>query len=215
MKQFLVFILTIVIFSSCTFDEHFEFNKDWSGSYKATLDFSEMAAFGNELQENEGEAKASEEILPEEKKEEFIRNLNSKDGISKADLEVNEEEYTVTFSFDYDGLDALNDLKASDFSFDDDSNDDVGMANWIMTSKGKKKFFMTLDPNDQTASSEEMDQAGELLKISTTLAFAKPIKSFTGEMAQKGDKANEIIISYDAGQLNLDPDKWAVSVVLE
>ncbi|MFK7756227.1 MAG: hypothetical protein AB8B53_04765 [Flavobacteriales bacterium] len=209
MTRLLYITFIVLIWASCTLDESFHFNSEWSGRYESTFDISGLT---DPLEEGV-DSESSSTPLEQEKVDELVRKLNSTPGISQASVAQDMEANTLTFAYSFEDIESLNRLNAKDLLSKEESP--LGsMGRWKMKAKGSKKFTMTMEPEEpaQGDNSEEMMQMGEMLQITTKLNFHMPIKKLKSEVAIKGSKSNQIIIIYTMADL-WDQDKnWDVNV---
>lgn len=210
MKQIIIlFSILTALFSSCTFEEDYSFNADWSGEYSAVLDLSGLADMGD--------ASSEDDLIPADEIKSMEDDLNGIEGISNTKVEPDNENHKIKFSFNFDDLESLNRLNTSDFGEGDSPLEALGK--WEMKNKGKKKFYMTMIGLEKLSSessddSEEAKRAGEMLTVVTTLTFPSKIKNLTSDVAVKGDKNNQIIINYSGKDMMEKGKNWNIEVKL-
>ncbi len=213
MKYFLsIAIIIILSLSSCSFEEEYAFQSDWSGKYEGVLDMSGVAEMG-------GEDKESEEIIPEAEKKAMEEKINAVEGISNAKVMADEENYKISFSYDFEDLASLNTLNSQDLSEGDDDSPLGSLAKWEMSSKGKKKFYITMMKDEGMTSDEEgmeeMKQAGDMLQVTSTLTFPRKVKDVISDVANKGTQDNQVIIKYSLKDIFDTEKNWDTEVRLK
>ncbi len=205
--QRLLFLLTALIallVSSCSVTTELNFNKDYSGDYKMTIDMAELFEMAASFDPSMGEGEnPMDEMMNSEDRARFDSLIATVDGISNADYSVS-EDYVVTLGFDFDDIDALNALfaKMNDTSPEQEAElADMGMNPGALGSFGAPSFKLDgktvthmaeipVDPTDlgiEADGMEEMDMGAMMegmagmMDFQVNMTFKKKIASVEGE----------------------------------
>jgi len=196
-------LITIVL-SSCSVTTDLNFNKDYSGDYKMTIDMAELfemaASFDPSMAEGEN---PMDEMMGSEDRARFDSLIATVDGISNADYSVS-EDYVITISFEFDDLNAIDALfaKMNDTSPEQEAElEGMGMNPGALGSFGSPSFKLNgktvthmaevpVDPMDlgiEADGMEEMDMGAMMegmagmMDYQVNMTFKKKITAVEGE----------------------------------
>lgn len=196
--------LIAIVVSSCTVTTDLNFNKDFSGDYKMTIDMSELFEMAGSVDPSMAEGEnPMEEMMGSEDRARFDSVIATVDGISNAEYSVS-EDYVVTVGFEFDDIDAMNALfaKMNETSPEEEAElVDMGMNPGALGSFGAPSFKldgktvthmaeMPLDPMDmgiEADGMEEMDMGAMMegmagmMDYQVNMTFQKKITGIEGE----------------------------------
>jgi len=211
MRQLSILItaLAVLVLSACSITNQVHFNKDYSGNYAMIVDLGdamEMFKSFDPSIEDSLQTQGAEDplggLISTEDRMKFDSMFATMDGISNANYDVG-EDYVVTMSFDFEDIDALNNLFekwASDAADAASSQPEMAglgglgsMAAPSFTRDGKTITHMAempLDPEDlggEVEGMDEMDMSSMLdgfagmMDYQVVMTFDRKIKSVGGE----------------------------------
>ena len=200
-------IATALLFlSSCAITNEVHFNKNFSGTYTTTLDYSAVydmiESFGGEADMDMNDSPFGDQFDTEQQAK-IKEMMNSAEGISNANWSLSDEDKAMTVSFDFDDVESME--KAFELyekrmieesgeaqSMGISPNDGLGMLSQF-SREGKVVSFDGVVPNDVLDNlSNEMDlgmmdssdafgMMGEMLDYTLIMTFDKKIKDVTVE----------------------------------
>lgn len=164
------------MFYSCSVQETFHFNKDFSGHYTFEFNYSQLASLdtSSDMKSEMGESFY-----------ELENELKKINGISNILILTDNEEGTVMVSYDFENLEALN---KANYNEENDSYDK------LFTLDGKKLLFIT-DFSDEIQEYKEsdmdedeiLDNIESLLDYTITFSFDRKIKVLEQENIEQAD----------------------------
>jgi hypothetical protein len=99
LKNGLLFLLLGLLFTACEVHSEYSFNKDYSGRFEFTFDMSELMSLGAMADQEDSQEEIGFKV-DEETIKEYESKLNALEGISKADVLVEEGLINYQFSFE-------------------------------------------------------------------------------------------------------------------
>lgn len=206
---FITFLASITLLSSCSIQQDYTINEDYSGDMKLKLDFSQMMA-----------------ILPDSAQDETIGNLMSDEALDSLndimkDYEgIHNFEYastpeTVEMSLDFDDLEALH--KMEEEQKDGDKSGEFVAFKPI----GKKAFQIDLSPLQDLSKSLE-EEGGEdaaaasmmmsFIQMKITVNFERPIKSVESSLGNYDATENKIVYDFSMAEVIGEDTDWLTEV---
>lgn len=143
MKYILFFLTSIVIFSSCTIEEHIHFNKDFSGKFERKIDISQFKAMAESMKGLGGDSTEQKmediplddlsgltEMMKATAKFDELENI---EGISNFGFNTNDEgSFTISFEFkDVKTLNKAYNSLAKNKGFPDINAEELGGGGFI------------------------------------------------------------------------------------
>lgn len=163
---------------SCVVKQEIYFNKDFSGKYKYTYDFTEYVSY------MQGEEESDSMMMKNEDFEEYLNtvvtDLKSIEGINDVKYLNDADNGTVYFAYNFDNIDALNKgLRYSSYMDQEPLEDPP-----YFELKGKKLTFIRhAQPLDEEESedeemTEEDDSMNDLFAWEFTIEFEGKVKKY-------------------------------------
>ncbi len=115
-KVLALVLSTVLVFTSCIeMKETIKFNKKGGGTYTFTFNMTEMVELINSMEEDKGnpQAAAGAKDFTDglmSSMDEFKQKISAVSGISDLEMIEDEENYTFGYSFDFDNVEALNNV---------------------------------------------------------------------------------------------------------
>jgi len=161
---------------SCSVQETFHFNTDYSGQYTFEFNYSELASFDTSSAMKSEMGESFYELESE---------LKKIDGINNIVIVSDNEKGTVLVSYDFENLEALN---KANYNKENDSYDK------LFSLEGKKLLFIT-DFSDEIQEYKEsdmnedeiLDNIESLLDYTITFTFDRKIKVLEKKNIQQAD----------------------------
>lgn len=227
-RHLFIFALAAVFFSSCTIQQHIQFNKRLSGTATTTIDMSMLMALmpkktpGDTSKKQPGMPDIDMSGLMDSlKKGPQMDKLKDIKGISNFQYKMDKETKKMTFSYDFKNLDALNQAMAEGGTSNPSALMDKGMPG-AKPKKNKNKGFKYFEkkgryliyrmpkndmPNDMGKNMQENPMmSGDMLKFEFKLSFARKIKKVeTKNAIFKSDKSIEYKTSIQEMMKQKDP----------
>lgn len=203
MKRLLGLAIAVWALSSCTIKQEYQFAEGFGGRYVMEVDMSEMMAFmGEEGEENM--------ILQDVNVDSVVRELNAKEGVSKAFMV--EKDGVMRLGYTFRDLATLNRQQAHDplteeveaEMFKPKSHEDL----FVLNGKTMHYYPPILDSAGMEPESREMSS---MLQYQVQCAFAKTIKKVDNDSwvvqpdkkSMKLELSGEALISGESGQTSL------------
>ncbi|WP_299456275.1 hypothetical protein [uncultured Microscilla sp.] len=197
-RHFFIFSLVAVFFSSCTIQQHIQFNKNLSGTVTSTIDMSMLMALMPKTTPGDSSTTKPKSSMPDMsmlmdslKKGPQMDKLKDIKGISNFTYNMDKETKKMTFSYDFKNLDALNKALAQGGT----SNPGALMGKNMPGSKPtpaknkdfkyfvKKGRYITYKmpkndmPDDMGKNMQENPMmSGDMVKFEFKISFARKIK---------------------------------------
>ena len=215
MFRLLTFLSAIVLLASCTVTERIHFNADFSGNYEMVLDMSAMKAF-SEIPDSLGNVQ-SEPMIPREQLDSMKLEFQNLQGISN--LNINEENWIYTLSFNFTDPGALDGLN-SELGLDGGDDSKPGKPRFVW-SKDKLDFTVDLESLQETSQDAEVEQGEEdtgmnsMFTLSTIMSFDRPVESVKSDKAIHDKATGEVVVSYDLQEaMDSKSKSWTTSIKL-
>ena len=162
---FLLFFLFAILLTSCSIEEEFHFNPDFSGNYSFQFDYSALLALDTSGTAGEEMSKGYDEMEDE---------LKKIDGISNIVIKSDDIKGNVIVSYDFSSIDAIN--KAN-------YNTETEHYTKFFILSGKKLSFVSdfskefEEYKDPSMDDEELlDNIENFVDYTMTISFDKSIK---------------------------------------
>lgn len=183
MKWILAVFSAVLFFTSCTVEQHFSFNKNYSGNYTFTMNYQAI----QEMPAEEGEE------VPEEEKfnlsdsldlDEFVKEINALKGISNA--KVTDEDGVFKIYYEFKDVESLNN-SLEELNMEEHVDEGHSKERPTFVAKGNKfdYHFHKIDLGDDEAMTEEEQQGVEaaygMVQYKLTMDFEKPIKKSSND----------------------------------
>lgn len=227
-RHFFIFALVAVFFSSCTIQQHIQFNKNLSGTATTTIDMSMLMALMPK--KTPGDTSKKQPGMPDIDMSGLMDSLQKgpqmdkmKDikGISNFQYKMDKDTKKMTFSYDFKNLDALNRAMAEGGTSNPGALMGKGMPG-AAPKKDKNKGFKYFEkkgrylvyripkndmPKDMGKNMQENPMmSGDMMKFEFKLSFAKKIKKVKTKTAIfKSDKYVEYKTSIQEMMKQKDP----------
>lgn len=161
---------------SCVIKQEIYFNKDFSGSYKYTYDFTEYASY------MEGEEDSDSLMMKNEDFEEYLQvvvsELKKIEGINDVKYLNDADHGTVYFSYKFDDISALNKGLVYSSYMDQEPLEDPP----YFVQKGKKLTFIRhatpLEEEEGAEATEEDDSMNDMFAWEFTIEFEGNVKKY-------------------------------------
>lgn len=176
MKKILTLLAAIAVFTSCTLEQTYTFNEDFSGTYIMNFDISQMAAFSTEDGQEAGD-------LFEDFNQDSLRDLyRNMKGISN--VEIKTTENVINLKYDFDNLENLNQSLLAEQKAQEAFGDMADKPRF----EYKKGTFIYNAPNlGSDADQDSLSQMLAVVEYDITLNFAKKITSVSnGVLSEDG-----------------------------
>jgi len=204
MKIFLFALLTALVFTSCTLEQHINFNDDYSGRYEFTMDFSAMKGFMDAAAEEEGEAPQS--LTEDMNVDSVVQALNSAPGLSNA--VVSEENGKLVIGYDFANVETLNmvmqemDMTSmlSSASGGKANMDADGAGKSSIERNGKKISFEMADLKD-AGDADELQGMGSMMNFNVQMTFPDEIKKVKNKNAIVSGDGKTVTVSANFEEL--------------
>lgn len=197
-RHFFIFMLAAVCFSSCTIQQHIQFNKNLSGTVTSTIDMSMLTAMMPKKSPGDSSATPPgmpnmDNLMDSLKKGPGMDKLKDIKGISNFQYKMDKKTNKMTFSYDFKNLDALNRAMAQGATGNPGAmmGNKMPMGNNTQPKKNKNfKYFTkkgryitykmpkTEVPKDmgQNMNQQNPMMSGDMIKFEFKISFARKIK---------------------------------------
>ncbi len=180
--SFAIIAAATALLFSCVIKQELHFNKDFSGSYKYTYDFTEYVNYMGDMEEEEAEGEDSLAITNEDFEEYLsivVSELKSIDGINDVKYLNDADNGLVYFSYDFDNVEALNSGLVYSSYMDQEPLENPP----YFIQKGKKLTFIRPatpieDEEDEQEVSEDDDYMNDMFAWEFTIDFDSKVKKY-------------------------------------
>jgi len=181
MKKRLINSIIIVVLSSmlfsCVIKQEIYFNKDFSGVYKYTYDFTEYVTYMQSEEESDSMMMKNEDF--EVYLQTVVSELKEIEGINDIKFLNDADHGTVYFSYVFDNIDALN--KGLVYSSYMDQEPLENPPYFIQ--KGKKITFIrhatpVEEEEDAETTEEDMDYMNDMFAWEYTIEFERNVRKY-------------------------------------
>lgn len=187
-RHLFVFVLTALWLSSCTIQQHIQFNKDLSGKVTTTIDMSMLKAMMPKKTPGDSSSNPGmPNIMDSLEKSPDMNKLKDIEGITNFQFNMDKKTNKLTLSYDFKNLDALNKAMAKGGIGSTDGlmmgkNSSVGSTPpkdfKYFTKKGR--YITYRMPKTKMPKDSKMEQnpmmSGDMIKFEFKLSFARKIK---------------------------------------
>lgn len=203
-RKSLLLLAGLSIFWSCSVEQNFTFNSDFSGEINQSIDYSSA----QELMEMDSASTESEEmiLLPDSVFDEVNKEI---EGIKGARLiSLKDEDYKLELNVGFDDLGALNKVLISNAKGSDDTN---LYCQFKKKGKSMRIEFVVEEPakenNDSTEGEFEMNPEGlyEMSSYKFSFTFESEVNSTTGTPALTLEDGKTVVVEQSL-QKFLSPD---------
>lgn len=175
--NFAIVSISAFLMFSCVIKQDIYFNRDFSGSYKYTYDFTEYVSYMSDEEESDSMMMKNEDF--EEYLQSVVSSLKAMNGINDVKFLNDADGGVVYFSYNFDNVEALNSaLKYSSYMDQEPLED----APYFELKKKKLTFVRHAQPfeedEDTEATTEEDDYMNEMFKWEFNIEFARDVKKF-------------------------------------
>lgn len=171
----IIAVLTSMLFS-CVIKQEIYFNKDFSGVYKYTYDFTEYVTYMQSEEESDSMMMKNEDF--EVYLQTVVSELQEIDGINDVKFLNDADHGTVYFSYIFDNIDALN--KGLVYSSYMDQEPLENPPYFIH--KGKKITFIRhatpVEDEDAETTEEDMDYMNDMFAWEYTIEFERSVRKY-------------------------------------
>ncbi len=208
-------ILISFVFVSCTIEQNYHFNEDFSGSSETVMDFSLIMSMAPDSTKEE-----MGEIFEEADITELTEKFESTEGISNH--AISENDGKVQMKFDFTSIETLQNFCSStgDNSIGELSNSN---ANWSLNGKKLTIDFtpdgdimkeLREDENMKTldGDNEGLDSMDEMLTFNVKLSFDKKIKKVSSKMGVWDKEKNTVEFSFGIKEMMDEKTDWKIVV---
>ena len=175
MNKLLVIILGLLLFSSCTVQQHYHFNEDMSGNYTVEIDVAGMMAMmGNES--------SIDALLGEINIDSLKDEMNKLEGISGAKIE--ELNGNIIVGYLFEDIVSLNaSLAGQDLGayLGGTAGEEVENAHITFVKKGKKLYYSAPQLDKGLLEDDEASMGMEMVKWNVKISCASGIKKVKSE----------------------------------
>lgn len=176
MKIFFSFLATVLVLASCSLEQNYVFNEDFSGSYSLVFDMNEIVAFSSE------DPDSTEDAFADLNVDSLKLAYEQMEGISN--VKISGKDNVLHMSYNFASIDALNKSLETEnnatAAFGGNATDDrFSYQNGIF----KYNFPISGDAE----SLDSLAQMMSIVEYNIHMQFAKPIaKTSNGEMGADG-----------------------------
>ena len=195
MKKLFALLLLVGYVSSCTLNQHFHFNEDYSGSYTMSFDMSSIM----EMAMAEDSTASEEDMWAEMPFDSLKTVYEGMEGISN--VQVKGEGGVLTMSYDYANIESLNKVLENSDMGGDEEDEMFGMLlgnSTYFEAKGNKLSYNVPDMADMGIA-DSLSMYMEMVSYTTEFTFEKDVKKVSNENAVVSDK--KITLEGNFGEL--------------
>lgn len=213
---FLFWLLFALAFSSCTIEQRYYFNDDFSGRMEHVIDYSASADM---IPPDEGAENGEVTLLEDSVIENITREMAELEGVRLN--RISDENHVLTVELGFDHLDGLNKAMISE------SGDNENHNIFCQFEQKKNKLiirFVVEEPETTPAENAEVDAMEEgsfddqsfyeMIQYRFTFEFATAVKSHKGTPANIGNDGKSLVVEQNLLQLIADDFVSELEVVL-
>lgn len=195
MKKLIALFTLTAIIASCSLNQHFHFNEDYSGNYSMEFDMSAIL----EMAMQEDSTMNEDEIWEDVNFDSLKLVMEQVEGISNVVTEA--EGGIIKMSYSFKDIESLNRvLENSDMG--DDEQDEMFEAllgsSTYFEAKGKKLSYNVPSLAD-LGIADSLSMYMDMISYNTEFTFDKPVKKVSNEDATVSD--NKITLEGNFGEL--------------
>lgn len=179
MRFVLLVFLPAFIFCSCTIEQRFDFNNDFSGTFTQRIDYSQANEMMKGFEEEAGENTDDFNMLSDSTIAEVEYEISGIEGVEL--VSISDENYVISTVISFESLSSLNQLLKSDQSEEQDSD-----LHCVFEQDGKvmKVEFVVTNPerSSETSESDGMNSSEiqGMLNYRMLFSFSRDVKKVSG-----------------------------------
>ena len=211
MKKLFSIILGTALLISCSIDQHFHFNDDYSGNYLMEFDMSALMDFAGEMDSTDSD----EDIWGDLPMDSMQDAMNAVVGINNA--KFFEENNVLKMSYEFENLEALNSALANSDLEDSEEDDVLGALMGDATNfeaKGKKFYYTTPDISTVEIA-DSMTEYMEMFEYAVTMSYENDIKKIENSDAIIGEDNKSFTLKGNFKELMLGEKQLSTEVRLK
>lgn len=179
MRLVLLIIIPFLFFCSCTIEQRFDFNGDFSGTFTQRIDYSQANEMMKGFEEESGESTEEFNMLNDSTILEVEKEITDIEGVKL--ISITDENNVISTLISFDSLTALNNLLKSEQPEDQDSD-----LHCVFEQDGKVmlvEFVVTnpkaTDENTENDSVNSSEIQG-MLNYRMLFSFSRDVKKVAG-----------------------------------
>jgi hypothetical protein len=188
MKTIFYFLSALLFFSSCSLEQQYSFNEDFSGTYKMVFDLTEIAAFSAE------DPDSVEDAFETMNTDSIKTAYQSIEGISN--VEVTAKDNVIEVRYDFKDLDALNRSLQNENEAMSAFGGEVNQERFLFKNGVFKYNYPDFSDDEETDS---LSQMLTIVQYNVVMNFAKTIESSSNGEIQENKKS--ILLSGNLGEV--------------
>lgn len=212
MKYFLLSLSFIILLStSCSFQQKFHFNNDWSGSSELKIDMSQMIALSGGVG---GAEEDSLDLFSDFKSENSLEDLGKIPGITNVRMDENSKKGIFILTYNFENIDALNKSMASSDVLSGASSEKD--HNYFSVKKNKLIYQMkTMDEEEEVDGMKEVKEMKEMFKYDLIFSFEKSIKKIKSKNIETTLSNDKKIANCKIDIFKMIEDKGGYTMIIQ